>query len=356
MMKQHNLCSRAHRVAAAAFFAVSFVTPASAATISADGWWGLDTCMVSQLPKAKTPTYKLDIRMAEGAIFKLTKDGTVVSNAKVVLSPAMAASFQWETGSDGVTPALRFTGKGHSAELYYICGNGKDTIATAKSVAFENVVTVAGRTLAGPYPRRIIDSKESGSVSVNVTVTKAGYVEGVSIAKSNGVNNPHVRNEILSDALHLRFSQGNADQHGTVTYNLCADDYNEALAAQRKREMDERRRLHKEEKVRQNATSKVANAFSNNANSFELQGRTLAKAMPQPAYNGKQHGWVEVNITVDNSGNVTKASVGRRSKDMTDQAVFNAAVEAAKATKFNAVNVSDMPNQLGTITYHFSAK
>lgn len=355
-MKLENLRNRAVRPVLAASLLAFSAASASAVNIVADGWWGLDTCMVSQLPNAKHPTYKMDIRMAEGAIFKLSKDGSVISNAKVVLSPAVSASFKWETGSDGITPALRFTGKGHVAELYYICGNGKDTIASAKSVAYENVLAVPGRTLAGPYPRRIIDSKESGSVVVDVTVTKAGYVEGVAIVKSNGVTNPHVRNEVLSDALHLRFSQGTADQKGSITYNLCADDYNEALAAQRKREMDERRRLHKEEKVRQNASSKVANAFSNNANSFELAGRKLAKAMPQPSCSAKQNGWVEVNITVDNDGNVTKATLGRRSKEINDQTVFDAAINAAKATKFNAVNVTDMPNQLGTITYHFTAK
>lgn len=355
-MKLENLWNKAGRSVAAASLVAFSAASASAATITADGWWGLDTCIVSQLANAKNPTYKMAIRMVDGAIFKLSKDGSVVSSAKAVLSPAAAASFQWETGSDGVTPALRFTGKGHFAELYYICGNGKDTIATAKSQAFENVLSVPGRSLAGPYPRRIIDSKETGSVTVDVNVTKAGYVEGVSIAKSNGVTNPHVRNEILSDALHLRFSQGNADQRGSIVYNLCADDYNEALAAQRKRDMEEKRRLNKEEKVRQNANSKVANAFSNNANSFELDGRKLAKAMPQPSCQSSQNGWVEVNITVDNDGNVTKATLGRRSKDMTDQNVFNAALEAAKATKFNSVNVTDMPNQLGTITYHFTAK
>ncbi len=355
-MKLENLWNKVGRSVTAASLVALSTASASAAGISVDGWWGLDTCIVSPLASAKNVTYKMEFRMADGAIFKLSKDGSVVSNAKVVLSPAAAASFQWETGSDGVTPALRFTGKGRVAELYYICGNGKDTIATAKSQVFENVLSVSGRTLAGPYPRRIIDSKETGSVTVDVTVTKAGYVEGVSISKSNGVTNPHVRNEILSDALHLRFSQGNADQRGTVTYNLCADDYNEALAAQRKREIEERRRLHKEEKVRQNANSKVANAFSNNANSFELDGRKLAKAMPQPSCVHTQSGWVEVNVTVDNDGNVTKATLGRRSKEMTDQNIFNAAIEAAKATKFNSVNVTDMPNQLGTITYHFTAK
>lgn len=329
---------------------------ANAAKVTAEGWWGVDTVVVSPLADAKTPTSKLELRMADGSIFKLQKDGSVVSSAKAVLSPAVACSFKWETGSDGVTPALRYTGKGRYVELYYIEGNGSDTIATAKSTSLENVLKVGSRKLSGPYPRRIIDSKETGSVTVDILMTKAGYVEGVSIVNAKGVTNPHVRNEILSDALHLRFAPADADQHGTIVYTISADDYNAALAARKKQEMEERRRLHREEAIRQNANSKVANAFSTPGTSFELEGRKLAKAMPRPVVSAKVDGWVEIKITVDNEGNVTNATLGRRSKDLNDEAVFNKAIETAKDTKFNAVTNSDMPNQLGIITYHFISK
>ncbi len=329
---------------------------ANADNITVENWWGLDSSTVVKLADVMTETHKITLRMADGAIFKVQKNGSVVSSAKAVLSPAVAAVFKWETGSDGVTPALRFTGKGRLKDLYYIAGNGMDTIAMAKSANLENVLSISNRTLVGAYPRRIVDSKESGSVSVSIKVSKAGYVEAVSIAKADGITNPHVRNEILSDALHLRFTTGDADQFGTVTYNITAEDYNRALAEQRKKEAEEKHRLNKQEAIRKNANSKVANAFSNNANSFELPGRTLAKAMITPAVAANVNGWVEVNITVDNDGNVTNATLGRRSKELADEAVFNAAITAAKATKFNKVSNTDMPNQLGTITYHFSAK
>lgn len=326
---------------------------ANSANLTVDNWWGLDSVSVTTVDDVKSPTYKIDLRMVDGAIFKLQKDGSVISAAKAVLSPAVAAVFKWETGSDGVTPALRFTGKGRRRDLYYITGNGMDTIAMAKSSSFENVVSVPGRSMVGAYPRRIVDSKESGSVTVFIKVSKAGYVEAVSIVSADGITNPHVRNEILTDALKLRFTIGNNEPTGTIQYNITAEDYNIALAEQRKREADERRHHHHQEAVRKNANSKVANAFSNSANSFELPGRTLAKAMPEPANPGLKTGWVEVNITVDNDGNVTHASIGRRSAELADEALFNAALDAARNTKFNAVSNTDMPNQMGKVTYHF---
>lgn len=356
MMLENLLTNRCKALGLTLGLAFGAVAPASAAGITVDGWWGLDTASVAQVKDAKTTTYKISVRMAEGAIFKLQKEGAVVSSSKAVLSPAVAAVFKWETGSDGVTPALRFTGKGRRRDLFYITGNGMDTIALAKSSVFENELSVPNRTLVGAYPRRIVDSKESGSVTISIKVSKAGYVEAVSIQNADGITNPHVRNEILSDALHLRFSTGNAEQFGTVVYNITAEDYNLALAEQRKKEAEEKHRLNKQEAIRKNANSKVANAFSNSANSFELPGRTLAKAMPEPAVVSTKNGWVEVNITVDNDGNVTNASIGRRSTELNDEALFNAAISAAKNTKFNTVTNTDMPNQLGKITYHFSAK
>lgn len=353
-MKNLNMGSFLKYCLSAFSFTAMSVSAANDLTVS--GWWGVDTTIMSSVSSAPNAT-RLDIHLNENAIFKIKRDESTAAPSNVVLTKPAASFLKWETGSDGVTPALRFHGKGHNVEIYYIVGKGKDTIACAKQASLENLLWLPDRTLVGAFPRRIIDSKESGSVKVDIIVTKAGYVEGVSILNSKGITNPHVRNEILSDALHLRFSTSSTDgQHGAVVYNISADDYNEALALQKKQEREERHRLQAQERIHQKANSKVANAFSNLANSYELDGRTLAKAMPTPKCTSTVNGWIEINVTVDNDGNVTKATLGRRSKDMTDQAVFDAAIAAAKETKFNKVNRTDMPNQLGIITYHISAK
>ena len=85
---------------------------------------------------------------------------------------------------------------------------------------------------------------------------------------------------------------------------------------------------------------------------FNLGGRTLGTGgLPRPAYNVQEEGRIVVNITVDPSGNVIFAEIGRGTT-ITNATLRNSALEAAKKAKFNRINGTN--NQTGTITYKYS--
>lgn len=86
--------------------------------------------------------------------------------------------------------------------------------------------------------------------------------------------------------------------------------------------------------------------------SYSLAGRS-ALSLPKPEYPGNEGGLVVVQVTVDKSGNVTKAVAGARGTTLADQRFWNAAQQAAIKAKFNVS--SDAPAlQQGTITYKFT--
>ena len=83
-----------------------------------------------------------------------------------------------------------------------------------------------------------------------------------------------------------------------------------------------------------------------------LTGRSVVGSLPLPAYNSQNEGKVVVEITVDQNGNVTKASAISRGTTVSDQKLWRAAEEAAKKARFNVKQ--DAPiYQTGTITYVF---
>lgn len=85
--------------------------------------------------------------------------------------------------------------------------------------------------------------------------------------------------------------------------------------------------------------------------SYDLGGRSLGSGgLAQPRYNVNDEGTVVVNITVDPAGNVINVGIGRGTTTG-NTTLRNEAMEAAKRTKFNAINSAN--NQLGTITYRF---
>lgn len=86
---------------------------------------------------------------------------------------------------------------------------------------------------------------------------------------------------------------------------------------------------------------------SSGGNSWSLSGRSLRGSLVKPAYNSNDEGRVTVNIRVDANGNVIEASVG--SANTISSELRNAAVAAAKATKFTSGNGV----AAGTITYNF---
>ena len=85
--------------------------------------------------------------------------------------------------------------------------------------------------------------------------------------------------------------------------------------------------------------------------SYSLAGRT-PQSLPKPEYNYQAEGIVVVEVTVNQNGNVTKATAGVKGSTTLDNNLLKAAQKAALAAKFDR-----KPNaaafQKGTITYHF---
>ncbi|WP_297167216.1 energy transducer TonB [uncultured Porphyromonas sp.] len=65
-------------------------------------------------------------------------------------------------------------------------------------------------------------------------------------------------------------------------------------------------------------------------------------------------GTVVVEITVNAAGQVTNAKVLLRGTNVVDSKLRSAALQAARKTRFNALD--GVPDQKGTITYHFDVK
>lgn len=146
---------------------------------------------------------------------------------------------------------------------------------------------------------------------------------------------------------------------------------------ERERKLEEERlkvqKLEEEKAAKEKVGSLVGNAFkqtgagsgetkndtqqgkpmgfgSQNGNSWSLSGRDIRGGLAQPSYSGKQEGTIVVNIRVDSEGNVTSASIAPAGTDITDGALRQASVNAAKKNKFT---VGDGV-AIGTITYKFS--
>lgn len=85
---------------------------------------------------------------------------------------------------------------------------------------------------------------------------------------------------------------------------------------------------------------------------FSLAGRSIVGSLPKPQYTTNNAGMVVVEIIVDRSGNVIKATALVQGSTVQDDALFKAAEKAAYRAKFttseNAAGI-----QRGTITYHF---
>ena len=84
---------------------------------------------------------------------------------------------------------------------------------------------------------------------------------------------------------------------------------------------------------------------------YNLTGRT-PQSLPKPEYNVQAEGIVVVEVTVNQNGNVTKATAGVRGSTILDNNLLKAAQKAALAAKFDR-KPSAAEFQKGTITYHF---
>lgn len=88
--------------------------------------------------------------------------------------------------------------------------------------------------------------------------------------------------------------------------------------------------------------------------SYDLNGRSIgAEGLPTPSFQGNVTGKVVINITVDSSGKVIAASVGRGTT-VDDLSLRNSSLAAARRARFNTIQEKN--NQVGTITYSFKQK
>ncbi len=87
---------------------------------------------------------------------------------------------------------------------------------------------------------------------------------------------------------------------------------------------------------------------SSGGNSWSLNGRSLSGRLVSPRYDNDVEGKITVNIRVDSDGNVISTSIGSPT-NISDQGMRNAAMSAAKSTKFT----SGSGDASGSITYNF---
>lgn len=84
---------------------------------------------------------------------------------------------------------------------------------------------------------------------------------------------------------------------------------------------------------------------------YDLPGRNHLR-LPVPVYKCPGGGIVEVKISVNQEGKVIGADINREPENFNDRCIFQMALEAALASRFN--EKSDAPPvQEGTITFHF---
>ncbi len=88
-----------------------------------------------------------------------------------------------------------------------------------------------------------------------------------------------------------------------------------------------------------------------NGTSYSLDGRS-GLSLPKPYYPGNEEGIVVVQVTVDQSGKVTKAEPGVKGSNTADPELIAAARKAALQARFNKDDNAPA-YQVGTITYHF---
>ena len=88
--------------------------------------------------------------------------------------------------------------------------------------------------------------------------------------------------------------------------------------------------------------------------SYDLGGRGHIN-LPKPTYNSDKEGKVVVTITVDQEGNVIKATAGARGTTVSDLDLFKRAEEAAKKAKFRQDGKAP-ERQTGSIVYLFQKR
>ena len=84
---------------------------------------------------------------------------------------------------------------------------------------------------------------------------------------------------------------------------------------------------------------------------YSLKGRHKL-ILPIPVFKCEESGRVRVEITVSRQGKVIKAKVLEKESDTRDESLYEAAMDAAYRSRFNADNKSPI-KQVGSITFNF---
>jgi len=102
------------------------------------------------------------------------------------------------------------------------------------------------------------------------------------------------------------------------------------------------------------SASPIGSSSGTGYGEFNLGGRTLGiGGLPRPAYTVSEEGRIVINITVNPSGSVIFAEIGKGT-NIENNSLRTSALEAAREAKFNSINGNN--NQSGTITYLYSLK
>ena len=110
--------------------------------------------------------------------------------------------------------------------------------------------------------------------------------------------------------------------------------------------------LAKERKIQLKADSLKNMEYSGPSSVFySLKGRHKL-ILPIPVFKCEQSGRVRVQIQVNRSGKVIKAKVLENESDTRDENLYEAAMDAAYRSRFNADNKSPI-KQVGSITFNF---
>ena len=107
------------------------------------------------------------------------------------------------------------------------------------------------------------------------------------------------------------------------------------------------------EKDEAKGTGGGLNPMGTDALDAGLQGRGLVGDLPRPSYPGNKSGKVVIRVTVDKTGRVTNAVYEPNGSTSSDNALVQAALEAARKARFTE---SRSFIEGGTITYRFNLK
>lgn len=104
----------------------------------------------------------------------------------------------------------------------------------------------------------------------------------------------------------------------------------------------------------QGSTESTLSGQSSGYGDFSLDGRSVSGSLPRPLYSIQAEGVVVVRITVNSAGEVISTDINLQGTDTDNGDLRNAALNAAKLAKFNAIDGTR--NQTGTITYRFQLR